>query len=258
MLVASAATMLTPTAIAAPSIKPAADTPVATKPDCAEHDSGHRGQHSTGQRAQHRRDDGLDEQRGHHRRARHAVGAEHAEFAGAVRDGAGGRHGDLHDPDQQNGHRDQHDGAADLLGVAERRRLRADSVGHAEHDHHEERAGRSRDDRQHHLADPCGAPTATRRTTLCASSAVPQQRDGPLLQQSVHGNQRTDDRHRGQERGDHACGLQPCRRCRDARNHQRYSHSRAEHADHDRRRRRRSPTRRGRSTAPRRPARCST
>ena len=119
MLVASAATMLTPIEIAAPSISPSTDTPVATKPTAPSTIPVTAGQQRTDQRAQHRRDHRLDQQRGHHGCARHAVGAEHPEFAGAVGDGAGGRHRDLDDTHQQHGDRNQHDGAADLLGVAQ-------------------------------------------------------------------------------------------------------------------------------------------
>jgi hypothetical protein len=59
--------------------------------------------------------------------------------------GSGGGDGNLDHAHKQHGHCDQYDGASDLVGVAERRGLRADSVGHPEHDHHEECTGRGGD-----------------------------------------------------------------------------------------------------------------
>ena len=138
MLVASAATMLTTTAMPAPRSSPPTATPVGTKPVAPSTHGDDGGQRRPDDGAEHGGDDGLDEQRGHHRGARHAVGAEHAEFPGAVGDRSGGGDGHLDDADQQHGHRDQHDGAADLVGVAERRRLGPDAVGHAEHEDHQE------------------------------------------------------------------------------------------------------------------------
>src|SRR5882757_4217085 len=63
------------------------------------------------------------------------------------------------------------------------------------------------------------------------ASAVPEQIHGSLLQQPVHRDQGTDDRHRGYEGGHHAGGLQPRDRRSDVRNHQRHSGSGAEHTD---------------------------
>ena len=105
-------------------------------------------------RAQHSADGGLDEKRGDDRSTGHSVGGEHAEFSGPMGDGPCGRDRDLRHADEQNGDRDQHDGAADLFGVAERRGLCPDPVGHAEHDHDEKCSRCGGDHRQQHLAQP--------------------------------------------------------------------------------------------------------
>jgi len=118
MLVASAATMLTPIEITAPSISPSTDTPVATKP-AAPNTIPVTAASNADERAEYRRDHRLNQQRGHYWCARHAVGAEHPEFAGAVGDGACGGHRDLDHAHEQNRHRNQHDGAADLRRVAQ-------------------------------------------------------------------------------------------------------------------------------------------
>ena len=80
-------------------------------------------QHRADTGPQYRGDHRFDEQRGDHGLARYTVGCEHAEFARAVRDGAGGGHRHLYDTDEEHGYRDQHDGATDLVGVAQRRGL---------------------------------------------------------------------------------------------------------------------------------------
>ena len=166
MLVTAAATMLTPTAIAAPRPSPPSTRrSVRTRP-LARATPVRRRQRGTGDSAPRTAAiDGFDEQGRHHGLARHAVGAEHAEFAGAVGDSPGGRDRDLDDTDEKHRDRDQHDGTADLVGVSQRRGLGADAVGHAEDDHDEECPRGGGDDGQAPSRRSVAARTPSRRTT---------------------------------------------------------------------------------------------
>ena len=96
--------------------------------DAGRYDAGdaepHAGQHSedrAGEGADSGGDHRFDEQCSDHRCARYAVGSKDAEFPGPVGDRPGGRDGHFGDTDEQNGHRDQHHGTPDLVGMPQSR-----------------------------------------------------------------------------------------------------------------------------------------
>ena len=171
MLVASAATMLTTIAIAAPSRQPPTRHSRGHQTDCAEHDSGQR-------RQQRRRPAHPAPRRSPARPATRPPPAVRGTPLAPSTPSSRVRCATVRVVATATSTTPTNSTVTAISTTARPISsawpsdggLRADSVGHAEHDHHQERAGRGGDDGQHHLAGSGVAPPATRRTDPCAAS----------------------------------------------------------------------------------------